>query len=239
MANKELSVVLPCYQEEENLRILLPRIIKVLKNLQLDYEILIIDTNTPMDESKSVCLEFEEDCVRYHHRKPGNFYADAVRSGIEFADGAHIVFMDADGSHSPEFIPHLLEYKNDHDLVVASRYIDGGYTENSKSLVYMSKIVNLAYSFVLGVECKDVSGSFKLYKAQHLKSVDLHCKNFDVIEELLFKIAKNNPGLKIKEIPYTFKQRLFGDSKRSLLVFIWTYFMTLMKLWLSSKKSSK
>lgn len=233
---KELSVVLPCYQEEENLRIVLPRIIKALKEIVQAYEIVVVDTHLPLDETKAVCAELVQDHVRYVNREPGDCYADAVRTGIQKAEGQRILFMDADGSHSPEFISHLFERRDEADIIVASRYVDGGYTENSKSLVYMSKIVNIVYSIALGINCKDVSGSFKLYKAEQLKSLSLTCQNFDVIEEVLYKLVKVQSAT-VKEVPYTFKQRLFGDSKRSLILFMWTYFSTLIKLWVNDKFS--
>jgi dolichol-phosphate mannosyltransferase len=94
----------------------------------------------------------------------------------------------------------------------------------------MSRIVNFTYSVVLGLPCKDVSNSFKLYNSTHLKKLTLRCENFDIVEEILFKILKENAKLKVKEIPFTFKQRLYGKTKRNLLLFIFTYIFTIIKL---------
>src|SRR3989338_6105423 len=138
--------------------------------------------------------------------------------------------MDADGSHDPEFIAELYKYRNDFDVVIASRYVTGGGTKNSKLLILMSRMVNIIYSVVLNLNCYDVSNSFKLYKANDLKKLNLFRDNFDIVEEILFKLKKNNKNLKIKEVPFTFNQRMFGKTKRNLFVFMLTYLYTLTKL---------
>ena len=222
-----LSVVLPSYQEEENLRILLPRLIETLQSLQMGYEIIVIDTQEPMDQTNEVCVQ---QWVRYIPRRGGDRYGDAVRTGVEEAMGKYVLFMDADGSHTPEFIPKLFEFAELHDVVVASRYIDKGYTENSYYLVLMSRILNLTYSLVLNLPCKDVSNSFKIYRSAHIKQLKLLCNNFDIVEEILFKMRRRNPESTIKEIPYTFKKRMFGETKRNLFVFMLTYIFTMIKL---------
>ncbi len=222
----ELSIAIPAYREEENLRVLLPRLKKVMNENLPSYEILILDTLTPLDNTAKVCAE---EKVTFLPRKKGNSYGDAVRTAIAGAQGKWILFMDADGSHTPEFIPRLLEHRNSADVVVGSRYIQGGDTENPIYLIWMSRLVNLTYALVLNLKCKDVSNSFKLYQLDQLKSLNLFCDNFDIIEEMLFKLHKKFK-IKITEVPFTFKKRMYGDSKRNLFVFMMTYFFTLLKL---------
>lgn len=223
-----LSIVIPSYLEEENLRLILPRINDCLKKIDIDYEILVIDTNESMDGTKVVCKNFEN--TKYFNRENGNFYGDAVRTGIEKAQYSKLLFMDADGSHTPEFIEEL--YKNCHEcnVIIASRYVKGGGTDNNKLLIFMSKMVNMIYAIVLNLKCKDVSNSFKIYDTDKIKNIDIYCNNFDIVEEILFKMNKANKGLKIKEIPYIFKERMFGNTKRNLFSFILSYIVTLVKL---------
>jgi len=223
----ELSVIMPAYLEEENLRILLPRVKSVLKEIAQHSEIIVVDTESPMDGTQKAC---EENDVIYVNRSGSNTYGSAIRSGIKAANGEHIIFMDADGSHYPDFIKKLWSERESNDIVIASRYIEGGHTENSSALVLMSKIVNWGFSFVLGIKAKDVSNSFKLYKGEHLKEINLKCDNFDVVEEIIYKIIRNHKECKIKEIPFSFKQRMFGETKRNLPLFIMTYVGTLIKL---------
>ena len=94
----------------------------------------------------------------------------------------------------------------------------------------MSRAVNFLYSLFLNLKCKDVSNNFKLYKSYLLRNLNLSSNNFDIIEEILFKMKKNKKDLKIKEIPCTFKERMFGHTKRDLMLFAFSFFFTLLKL---------
>lgn len=229
MANNDiiLSIVLPSYQEEENLRNLLPRLIEVLELMEIKSEILIVDTLEPLDHTKTVCEQYG---ARYITRRGGNNFGDAVRTGISEANGYFVLLMDADGSHTPEFIPELFCFADQFDVVIASRYIAKGHTENSLLLILMSRLLNLTFSLILNLPCKDVSNSFKIYRGDQLKSLKLTCNNFDIVEEILFKLSRNKPGFKIKEVPFTFKKRMFGQTKRNLFLFILTYLITILKL---------
>lgn len=227
MAKTKLSILIPAYMEAENLRMLLPRIHDAVKPLHISYEVIVVDTESPMDDTSAVC---RKNKVKYINRKYGNTYGSAIKTAIERCSGASSVFMDGDGSHTPEFIVKLYNARGKADVVIASRYINGGATDNSKALILMSKVVNLFYSVILNLDCKDVSNSFKLYCTDDLKSLSLKCSNFDIVEEILYKLKKNNRGLRILEIPFSFKERMFGHTKRNLFKFIFTYFITLLRL---------
>lgn len=230
MSGCDLSIIIPSYMEDENLRSLLPRLKSVLSTTKMSFEINVIDTMEPMDNSKSVC---QVSGVNYCNREIGNYYGDAVRSGISHAQGKYVIFMDGDGSHTPEFIPELVKHKENFDVVIASRYVEGGHTDNSKILIFMSRAVNFFYALILQLGCKDASNSFKLYQAKMLKELNLCSNNFDIVEEILFKLKRNDKGLRIKEVPYTFKQRMFGHTKRNLVVFAFSYLFSLIKLRIS------
>ncbi len=225
--NIKVSAIIPSYLEEENLRIIIPRLKNEMQKLGNDYEILVIDAMHAMDYTEDVC---KNNNVTYLNRTNGNNYGDAVRTGITNANGEYIIFMDADGSHSPEFINKLYSYKDDYDVVIASRYIAGGATDNNRILILMSWVVNIVYSIVLNLRCKDVSNSFKLYRGDLLRNLNLYCNNFDIVEEILFKLKKINNNLKIKEVPFSFKKRMFGETKRNLFLFMVSYIFTLIKL---------
>ena len=134
---KELTIILPAYLEEENLRLLLPRIKSVASELTESFEIIVVDTETSMDGTSETC---KENGIVYVNRTGGNTYGAAIRTGIANSKGDKIIFMDADGSHHPEFIKNLYAEKDNNDLVIASRYIEGGHTENSFVLILIYKI---------------------------------------------------------------------------------------------------
>ncbi len=234
----DLSIVIPAYLEEENLRDLLPRLIDVLKESELAFEILVVDTEKPLDHTKDVC-EAHHPFVSYCPRVGGDKYGDAVRTGIANSKGRYVLFMDADGSHSPEFIPKMLQHRSGRDIVVASRYVDGGATENPQSLIWMSRVLNGLYSVLLGIPCRDVSNSFKLYDGELLRTLRLECEHFDIIEEIMVKCMITRGKLAVKEVPFVFKTRKFGTTKRDLLTFVVSFYVTLMRLMVIKSRARK
>ena len=225
--NKDISVVIPAYCEEENLAHLLPRLIQTIKLTKLTYEVLVVDTIKPLDKTEALCRRYK---IKYLKRKGDNSYGSAIRIGIDEAHGQYILFMDADGSHTPEFIPKLLKFRHEYEIVVASRYVGNGKTENSLPLILMSRILNWTYAYVLSIPCKDISNSFKIYRAIDVKPLKLRAKNFDIVEELIYKVCQNQPNTRIKEVPFLFKKRMFGKTKRNLFLFIFTFTFTIFKL---------
>ncbi len=222
-----LSIVIPAYLEEENLRLLLPRVRTTCDSLGASYEILVVDTQSPLDATEDAC---NRNQARWIPRREGNFYGNAVRTGIEESRGQFVLFMDADGSHTPEFIPKMYARRQDADVVIASRYVEGGFTENPRVLIIMSHVLNVIYRLVLGLRCSDVSNSFKLYRGDMLRTLTLRCDNFDIVEEILVKLKRKKSDLSFAEIPFTFKKRMFGQTKRNLWAFVLTYIFTLVRL---------
>ena len=141
--------------------------------------------------------------------------------------------MDADGSHSPSTIPRLLNaiIDDNSDVVIASRYVLGGSSANTKVLQAMSRLLNITYSLVLGIDAKDISTNYKIYRGALIQGVELRCNNFDIVEELLLELKrKTGNKLRIQEVPDYFAIRMFGHSKRNLLRFIFSYTFTLFRL---------
>jgi len=169
-------------------------------------------------------------------RQPTNSFGDAIRSGITaslLTNPNFIIVMDADGSHNPETLPKLVETieKTKAHVVVASRYIQGGGTANTRILQLMSKLLNKIYSSVLNIPAKDVSNNYKIYQADSLKGLNLTCTNFDIVEEILLEIKRKHGEIfKIKEIPDDFLSRISGKSNRNLFTFILSYGITLFRL---------
>lgn len=232
MKNESLSIsiVIPAFNEIENLRILIPEI-RNQTNKFKDIEILIVLPTTASIGEKEEILDLGAIPIT---RTPGDTFGDAIRSGIKNVRiiSSYVLFMDADGSHSPRTIPRLVDEitKNDTDIVIASRYIDGGSTDNSLVLRAMSKILNYTFALVLGLKIKDISTNFKIYKRELLLDSNLVCKNYDIVEEILLEAKKIKPILKVLEIPDHFHERVYGESKRKLSVFIATYLATLIRL---------
>ena len=226
----EISVVMPCYKEADNLKILLPKILEALNGISPDIEILVVDTQAPKDQTPEICAQFSG--VKYVPRHGGDNYGDAVRTGIEASSGKYVVFMDSDGSHNPEDISALYSSikSNGADIVIGSRYMKGGETDNPFVLRLMSKILNVCYRIAFWLDVYDVSDSFRIYDGEKLRSIKLVCDNFDIVEEILIRFRKKFPAAKMTETPIKFSKRLYGESKRDLLRFILSYLGTMYRL---------
>jgi dolichol-phosphate mannosyltransferase len=175
-AEVDLTVMIPAYLEAESLRTLLPRIHAAALALTPAYEILVIDTQQPMDATAAVCAEAR---VRHMHRTGGNQYGDAIRSGFAQARGRHILCMDADGSHNPIYFATMWGKRDVWDIVIGSRYAEGGQTENPRILILMSWVVNVTFRLTFNLKAKDVTNSFRLYRAEVVRPIPLQSDTFD------------------------------------------------------------
>ena len=118
------SVVLLAYKEAENLKILLPQIHKVMEKLKDDYEVIVIDSAKPLDNTKEVCEK--NNTLYYPQEEPG--YAGAFRTGIKYVTKKRMLVLDADGSHNPKNIADISRMfdRGGYDIVIGSRYTKGG-----------------------------------------------------------------------------------------------------------------
>lgn len=228
MSTVQLSVVIPAYEEAENLATRIPQIVETCTALQLAFEIIIVDTMQPRDATPDMCRQFPH--VIYQPRTGGNNYGDAIRTGIRASRGERVLIMDADGSHDPRFIATLWAQRNVADVIIASRYVAGGATRNPRALIWMSRVLNWIYRIALGIPCADVSNSFKLYRGDWLRGLPLTCDHFDIVEEILIQLTLRHPDVHFHEVPAVFYERDKGVTKRNLLAFIWSYGKTLRKL---------
>lgn len=230
----DLSVVLPAYEEAKNLDALLPALHQSVKEFGVSYEIVVIDAEKPRDETPEICARHSAE---YRPRTGGESYGQAIRTAQQVARGRFVVLMDADGSHSPTFIPKLWEHRDHANLVIASRYIQGGQTDNPAILILMSQIVNVVFRCTLRLPCADVSNSFRLYRGDELRRLSLECDNFDIVEEILVKLYFAHPGYVVKEVPFLFEKRKAGKTKRRLVAFAIGYMGTLRKLFRLKQKA--
>jgi dolichol-phosphate mannosyltransferase len=222
-----ISVVLLAYKEAENLKVLLPKIKEQVGKCESDFEILIIDTAKPLDNTKEICDEY--GAVYINQEEP--YFGGAFRTGIKHATMDKFLIMDSDGSHNPEFIPDIYNvFSQGADVAIGSRYVSGGATEDPHSSRIMSWLLNTMYRLLLGIDAKDISTDFRMYHTGELKKVVLKCNNYDVLQEVLVNLKINKPDLVIKETPITFSKRIYGETKRRLLPFIFSYLKTLIKL---------
>jgi len=222
-----ISAIIPSFNEEENLKIVLPMLHEIIGSLCDRYELLVVDSKETSDGTKEVC---EKNNAK-HIVQENKGYGDAFRTGLKHSAYEAIVIVDADLSQDILKIPQMYKALTDGcDVVIGSRYVRGGTTEDSCLSVMMSKLLNGVYRLVLGFRQKDVSTDFRFYRKDKILSIETYGENFDVIEETLFLLKEKYPSLKIKEIPINYKPREKGVSKRRLLCFMADYIKLMIKL---------
>ena len=223
----DLSITIPAYREAENLAMMLASIKEAAAALTPNYEVLIVDTEQPMDNTAEICAA---NGVRHVYRSGGNSYGDAIRTIIREARGQYLLCMDADGSHNPSYFASMWAERERYDIVIGSRYAPGGHTENPAILIFMSYVLNLTFRIAFSIRAKDVTNSFRLYRREILTPLRLESDDFDILEELLIKVTLRRPPASIGEVPVTFGRRKAGESKRKLVQFAFGYLKTLKRM---------
>jgi dolichol-phosphate mannosyltransferase len=218
---------LPAYREADSLRIVLPKLVPIVTAACADSEIIVSDAMEPLDDTEEVC---GENGVVHIRRSGGNTYGDAVRSGIQRSRGGFVLLMDADGSHNPQVVTDLWRNRHQAEIVIGSRYVKGGGTENPAVLILMSRVLNYAYQFAFSLPVSDVSNSLRLYRGDQLRSLQLVSNNFDIVEEILIRLVAGRTHSTVLEVPMTFEQRKAGESKRNLPAFMLSYLGSMRKM---------
>ena len=222
-----LSVVLPAFGESRSLATLLPKLLAAAGACAASFEILVVDTRGTFDDTSAVCRRFGVHHVR---QSGGDDYGDAVRTGIAQARGDYILFMDADGSHDPGSIAAMWASRRGCDIVIGSRYVSGGHTENGPLLVAMSHLLGLAFRMTFHLPVADATTSFRLYRGDVLRKLTLRANGFDILQEILLEALSGAPRARIVEIPVTFVRRIAGKSKRKLIPLAFAYVTTFARL---------
>ncbi|MBW3015151.1 glycosyltransferase [Candidatus Woesearchaeota archaeon] len=220
----DLSVVIPTYNEGGNVGKLISMIKEVLKPITSDYEILIIDGN-----SKDNTQEEARGAGANVLVQTGKGYGNALKLGLKSAKGKYIVTMDADLSHNPKVINELWMNRDKAELVIASRFTKGGSAEMSWSRRFLSRSLNLVFSKVLAIPVKDMSSGYRLYQSKVFKEFEIKGDNYDVLQYILIKIYSS--GWKVKEVPFHYEPRGYGETKAKLARFAVSYIKTLFRMW--------
>jgi len=220
----DLSVVIPAFNESENLTIGLPKLHQELKKLQIQFEILVV-SHTTDNQTLAVTNEFGATLIE--QREPG--YGGAIKTGFDKAQGKYIVTMDADLSHPPVFINDLWINRFAAEVIIASRYVQGGRAIMPAGRYLLSLILNGFFSRGLSLSIHDLSSGFRLYKADVVKMQKCIAQDFDILQEILVRAYAE--GWRIREIPFAYAPRQHGSSHARVLRFGLAYIRTFWSLW--------
>jgi dolichol-phosphate mannosyltransferase len=216
------TIVLPTYNERDNLRHALERIREVAEGNDLPLHTLIVDDNSPDGTGELADrLAGEYPDVEVLHRTAKEGLGKAYIAGFRhaLANGADLLFeMDADLSHDASYLPHFVRLiEQGADVVLGSRYVRGGGVENwTLSRRVISRGGCLYAQTILGLPYRDLTGGFKCFRRDVLETIDLDAvdaRGYGFQIEMTYRAHKL--GFKVVELPITFVDRQVGESKMS------------------------
>jgi dolichol-phosphate mannosyltransferase len=210
-------VIVPTYQERENL----PLIIERIRTGVPDADILVADDNSP-DGTGALADEIagRDDHVHVLHRDRkqglGAAYIAGFRWGLERGYDT-LVEMDADGSHQPEQLPDLLAALRAADVALGSRWVRGGTVRNwPKSREALSRSANTYARLILGIPVRDATGGYRAYRARVLRSFNLDAvRSQGYCFQIELTLRSLRRGFRVVEVPIEFVERQHGASKMS------------------------
>lgn len=213
----DVSVVVPTYNEEENIEDFLQEVKDKLK--ARDLEIIIVDDSE--DSTSSIIREnYGDDSeINLIERDEAEGIGSAYKEGFSKADGDKIVQMDADFSHQPEYIEDLLEALERYNIAVGSRYVDGGDRNDPIYRRINPLIGSYLYRYGLGSPVNDVTSGFKAYRYETVQKLpDELPDGFHFQAASLMSLVEK--GAEVGEVPIDFRPRRAGEPKYSLEDFI-------------------
>ncbi|MFX0135609.1 MAG: polyprenol monophosphomannose synthase [Candidatus Hodarchaeota archaeon] len=212
---KKLSICIPTYNEKENIEILINKIQEILKKVNIDYEIIIVDDNSPDGTGKIIDKLAERfKNIKPVHREKKEGLAMAYIAGFRNSTGDMVITMDADLSHDPKSIPDFIKSSKYYDIVIGSRFVpDGGNFNRSRFRVFVSKLTNILAKLFLKIKSSDSTSGFRLYHRRVLENVlpYVSSQKFSFQVEILEKSKYFE--FKVGQVPIKFYDRKFGKSK--------------------------
>ena len=257
-AQVALSVILPTYNEKENICDLIDAIAQNLAGTQLRYEVLVMDDNSPdgtaeivrqryalrhVDENNAIGTlsttegtaaetAREEATVRLHVRTNDKGLANSIRDGLEQADGRTLVVMDTDFNHDPAMIPQMVDLLQYYDLVIGSRFVMHGGMEDA-TRYWASFLYNVFIRVLFQTKIQDnLSGFFAIRRERFFELESKFDKIFygygDYFIRLLLLAWRKN--WTIIEVPVFYILRRHGESKTGFFSILQEYTTAVLKL---------
>ena len=219
-----ISLVIPTYNEKENIEKLVPEVFHILKENSLEGEVIIVDDNSPDGTADTAEKLSKKHNLRVVRREGKLGLSSAVLDGFIVSRGDILGVMDADLSHPPEKIPEMVRLLQTYDMVLGSRKVPGGSIED---WTIGRKIVSGGATALAKpiTSIRDPMSGFFFINRSILDDANLNPRGFKIALEIAVKC---NPS--IKEVPITFRNRIHGESKMNRGE-IWNYLMHLKGLY--------
>jgi len=227
-----LSVVVPSFNEAGNMPLMVENLGKALKDVP--WELIVVDDDSPDGTAEVVkSLSRQHPNVRCLRRIGRRGLSSACIEGISASAAPFVAVMDADHQHDERILPKMLaEAEQGADLVVGSRYVDGGSAGEgfTETRLRGSQLATTLSALVLGKKTTDPMSGFFLMRRDKFDQLAsrLATDGFKILLDIIVSAGSANVDLKIAEVPYTFRTRHAGDSKMSPLITV-----QFLGLWLS------
>ncbi len=215
-SNPRISIIVPTYNERDNIQELFQRIKNSLGDLS--YEIIVVDDNSPDGTA-----EYAESCgkelglnVTVIKRPCKMGLISAVIDGLKIAKGEYVVVMDADLQHPPEVIPKLIsELDRGYDMVIASRYVKGGSVEGWSSIRRIISKAAILLAHILIPQSRDIKDPVSGFFAFKVDKLGTRIWNEEPPRgfKILLYLLSRGDFKRVGEVPYVFKPRTRGSSK--------------------------
>jgi dolichol-phosphate mannosyltransferase len=229
-----VSVILPTYNERENIIPLIRSIGHILSATGVEYQIVVVDDNSPDGTAEVIsqrCSAWET--VNLIQRNGARGLATAVKLGIQESRGDIVVLMDADFSHNPQDLPALLREVGEYDLVNGSRYLNsGGFRGNTEARIF-SNVINWFLRFILRLKTTDNTNGFLAVKRSLLNRCDLD-RIFYGYGDFHFRLMHQAflCSAAIREVPVVYRPRSKGRAKTRFIWDGWGYVWSALKIYL-------
>jgi dolichol-phosphate mannosyltransferase len=211
----DVSVVIPCYNEEDGIPQLKEKLRPALNDLKKDYsvEIIFVDDGSSDSTFEQLTTHFTEPEFRIiRHEKNQNLGA-ATRTGMSNARGTWVAFLDSDCTYEPGLLkPMLAEMKSGADLVTLSPYHPLGRVDGVAAYrLLLSKGLSLIYRVLLGKKIFTYTAMARVYNRQKYSTITSPANDFTAIAEMMLKALKQD--FEVREVPAVLSVRRFGESK--------------------------
>lgn len=212
-------IIVPTYNEADNLDDLIAQLL----DLPIAVGVIVVDDNSPDGTGALADQWAGRHPGRIHviHRPGkmglGTAYIAGFKKGVDELEAPYLMTMDADFSHHPRYIPDMVAMAQQKHVVIGSRYVRGGGSRNcSWKRVWLSRIANAVARSLLGLQARDTTAGFRLYRREVLESLPLDqifSSGYSFLVEMLFMCQRR--GWQIGEVPIVFEDRRKGQTKIS------------------------
>ncbi|MBN2544363.1 MAG: glycosyltransferase [Spirochaetes bacterium] len=230
----KLSIIIPTFNEEENIEKFLTDTNRVLKDNKISHELIVVD-DIGKDDTRIIVKNLMKKIseIRLIERDTDTGLTPAMFAGYNSAAGDYLGAMDADLCHNPKYLPEMMKIleKDQADFVIGSRYIKGSRYIGKPFINKLAGLAGkLAIRFLLNLPCKDTSNNFRIFKRKIWTDIKEEIKSSGNIMFVEIIWLAHRKHYRIKEIPTVYIERRFGKSKLNIARETFRFFKNIIKM---------